>query len=1313
MRRTILALAAVAIVGAGIDAATLPRPSLSPALRKMVDPVVEALWSRFDLKAAAEHVRFITGYWRLPGNPGFDATIDRVHARLVASGFRDRAPGAAASPTTPEVHIEEYANPTKGWDHTIGTLALVRAGRADEVVLSRANERIALCINSFSTVPEGVTAKLVDVGKGDQESDYANRDVSGSVVMGDADVAQLWRRAVIAHGAIGVVSGAIGEYVNPDPPGAKATPRESWNILQWGSIPYDETHKGFGFKATPRAMTSLRQALSAGSATVRVTIASTFSTKPARTLVAEIPGRIAPAERVVIAVHVQEPGANDNGSGVATLAEAARALAQGIAQEKIAPPGRTLTLLWLDEIAGSRQWLTSHADEAKNVRYMFSMDMTGEDVRKTGGSFLIERYPDPGAVWDRAWDPHTEWGRGEVRAESLKGDLLNDLHLAVCLRVARKGGWVVNTNPYEGGSDHTVFGTAGIPSVLDWHFTDRYYHTNLDTADKSSATEMRHVGVAAVSTAWLLASAKEPTALAIADVVAKAGRARVAFEEREGARLAAAEPDPNAARLREDQIVAAWKKWYGEAVASASRVVVGPASPAFKPKLDSLAAPFTDAITKPAGTRTIAPATVPQRAATTTGARIILATYAPARQVASLASVQLALDRLLADRWYPPAAHRSPSLLSDDALVRAALGAADPALRRVAVRGLGQFEDPGEAPAIETTLHDSDASVRTEAANALAQSLVHSTGADVVPASQFLLGQLAAETDSRAQTTIREAVARLHYNSQTAETNVLRVVAQFPEAVVLLLRNDRTLQISDDERHTLQLAARPRNPAEIPNAAAIEALGIAQDPNTELVNFAATWHCPLGPPTCGFEVRYAAVQRMVADDPAYDAILRIARHDAAFQVRMAAIRKYGAAVPRTKDCTEIASAVGDPDEPAVVQIDAISFLSQACALPEGLGAKLAVMAAQLAPTTPVAEWEVGVPALEALVKFDPDKVKKIVAEIAVVSDEWQVRAAAARVATALGDEATLIRLADDRAPNVQTDALAGLVHLKSAAARQIALRMLESRDYQLVRQAGLALQGNKDVDTVAPAVLGALARLTKEGKDTSRDARVPLMTRLKELAPLDATGTSPLLQWRDELRPYLSDFDPNIAQLAADAVGTITGTRPTPSPTRRPPEQPSATELSQLPGRARIVMDDGSPICMNLLGDDAPLAVARFVKLAKAGYYNGLTFHRLVPLFVAQGGSPGANEYTGDARFMRDELSLARHERGAVGISTRGRDTGDGQIFFDLISQPRLNYDYTVFAQVYSSPGECSSSFDAMDRLLPGAKIGQIVFLVR
>ena len=79
--------------------------------------------------------------------------------------------------------------------------------------------------------------------------------------------------------------------------------------------------------------------------------------------------------------------------------------------------------------------------------------MTGEDVAKTGGSFLVERWPDPAAVWERPWDPHSDWGSGRVRPESLQGDLINDVHLSICYRVASRSDWAVSTNPYEGGSD--------------------------------------------------------------------------------------------------------------------------------------------------------------------------------------------------------------------------------------------------------------------------------------------------------------------------------------------------------------------------------------------------------------------------------------------------------------------------------------------------------------------------------------------------------------------------------------------------------------------------------------------------------------------------------------------------------------------------------------------------------------------------------------------------------------------------------------------------------------------------------------------
>lgn len=557
--------------------AVVPPPGLPPSLIRTLDPVIEALWNGFSGDEAMAHVRYVSQFWRLAGNAGYDASIDRMHARLQASGFR---PGSS---TPAGVWIEEYPNSGKGWSYSVGTLAVVRPGQPDDVVLSADTARLSLCINSFSTPASGVTARLVDVGRGNAEQDYAGKDLGGAVVLGDAAPAVLWRFAVAGRGAVGVVSTDLSRVVSPDPPGAPATPRDRWDILQWGSVPYDEARRGFGFKATPRAATRLRQALAAanGGTTVRVTTATTFSAKPARTLVAELKGRSVPEERIVLAAHVQEPGANDNASGVATLAELARVLASGVADGRIPPPARTLTFLWLDETAGSLQWLREHADAAKNVKYMFSLDMTGEDVRRTGGSFLVERSPDPGAVWDRPWDPHTEWGRGSVRAGQLKGDLLNDLHLAVCLRVAARSGWRVETNPYEGGSDHTVFGSAGVPSVLDWHFTDRYYHTNLDTPDKTSPTEMRNVAVAVGASAWLLASATEAMAGDVAALAAGAGRARITVETREGASLPA-----------HADVLAAWRRWYAEAVRSTARLAVGPVSAAFPDRLTALAREF-------------------------------------------------------------------------------------------------------------------------------------------------------------------------------------------------------------------------------------------------------------------------------------------------------------------------------------------------------------------------------------------------------------------------------------------------------------------------------------------------------------------------------------------------------------------------------------------------------------------------------------------------------------------------------------------------------------------------------------------------
>jgi len=500
-----------------------------------------AVKDRIDGAAAMDIVRFMDQYWRIAGNPGFNASVDRIRDGLKTAGLDPR--------------VEEFPTRGRGWDYQVGTVAFADSG---DVVLSRERDHISLCINSFPTPAGGIDAPLIDVGQG-RPADFEGKDVKGAVVLGSTSVGQLWQQAVKARGAAGVISTSVAGYIRPEDP-AQFTSEDQYDVFQWGSVPYDEAAHAFGFKASLRAASKIRERLKAGPVKAKVTVQSTFYDGPNRMVVAEIPGTVKPDERIVMVAHIQEPGANDDGSGCGTLYALAIALKRAIEAKTLPPPGRTLTFIWGDENRGSRAWLNAHPEQAKGVRYMFSLDMTGEDVRKTGGSFLIEKQADPSAVWPRPSDPHTAWGAGEVKASELKGSLLNDLHLAICLRRAKDTGWIVKTNPYEGGSDHTEFKNAGIPSLLNWHFTDRYYHTNLDRPDKTSAAEMVNVGLAVATSAWFLAAAGEQDALATVDLIGNAASARLALEMTQNAT---------------PEIAAAWQKWYGEALDSVGQLSTG------------------------------------------------------------------------------------------------------------------------------------------------------------------------------------------------------------------------------------------------------------------------------------------------------------------------------------------------------------------------------------------------------------------------------------------------------------------------------------------------------------------------------------------------------------------------------------------------------------------------------------------------------------------------------------------------------------------------------------------------------------------
>ena len=116
---------------------------------------------------------------------------------------------------------------------------------------------------------------------------------------------------------------------------------------------------------------------------------------------------------------------------------------------------------------------------------------------------------------------------------------------------------------------------------------------------------------------------------------------------------------------------------------------------------------------------------------------------------------------------------------------------------------------------------------------------------------------------------------------------------------------------------------------------------------------------------------------------------------------------------------------------------------------------------------------------------------------------------------------------------------------------------------------------------------------------------------------------------------------------------------------------------------------------------DAPRTVTNFIRLARSGFYDGLTFHRVVPNFVLQAGDPRADNSGGPGYAIRCEINERSYMRGSVGMALDGKDTGGSQFFVTLLPQPHLNGRYTLFGQV-------REGFEVLDRLEPGDRIRRV-----
>ena len=111
-----------------------------------------------------------------------------------------------------------------------------------------------------------------------------------------------------------------------------------------------------------------------------------------------------------------------------------------------------------------------------------------------------------------------------------------------------------------------------------------------------------------------------------------------------------------------------------------------------------------------------------------------------------------------------------------------------------------------------------------------------------------------------------------------------------------------------------------------------------------------------------------------------------------------------------------------------------------------------------------------------------------------------------------------------------------------------------------------------------------------------------------------------------------------------------------------------------------------------LFAQDAPNTVNNFVFLARQGFYNGTTFHRVIKGFMAQGGDPTGTGTGGPGYRFGDEFSARRHERGSLSMANAGPGTNGSQFFICYAPQPHLDNRHSVF-------GKVTSGMDVVDKL--------------
>ncbi|MGD8377871.1 MAG: peptidylprolyl isomerase, partial [Acidobacteriota bacterium] len=296
------------------------------------------------------------------------------------------------------------------------------------------------------------------------------------------------------------------------------------------------------------------------------------------------------------------------------------------------------------------------------------------------------------------------------------------------------------------------------------------------------------------------------------------------------------------------------------------------------------------------------------------------------------------------------------------------------------------------------------------------------------------------------------------------------------------------------------------------------------------------------------------------------------------------------------------------------------------------------------------------------------------------------------VLAGLGDEradGALHRLLGDPSPQVAAAALSALAGRDGADPVALATEGLASEDFAVRATAVGILPANEDSIDLLRAAAAAAAG------DPQNDVRVAVVRKAA------ATGSP---AGDDLLREIARDEPDGLIRRMAAAALRDRGAAAVPDvgpleTGRGVAYYEQVLEASEAAPLVALDTDRGR-VVLELFSRDAPLTVRNFLDLVRAGFYDGLTFHRVVPNFVVQAGDPRGDGWGGPGRQIRCELTPLPYERGTVGMALDGRDTGGSQFFITHTPQPHLEGAYTVFGRV-------REGMEVVDVLVQGDRIRQ------